>query len=270
MPSTFRQDFTFAIRQFRRSPGFTVTVTLTLALGIGATTAIFSLVDGVLLRPLPFPEVDRLVSIRTMEFPPGAATPGAGYPEVSSYPDFFYWQRQNHTFESLASYDPQTRLFSKTNGDGAQVIEGGRVSANLFSTLGVKPALGRDFTAEDELPGHRVVILSHELWVSLYGSSTDVIGQTAKLSDEPSLIIGVMPAGFHYITNDPGMFWATYAADSEGPTPRTSFRDWNVLSVVGRLKPGVTPQQACRPAWHCSALLRKSLPLRGIHAAAPE
>lgn len=246
MPSTFRQDFTFALRQFRRSPGFTVTVILTLALGIGATTAIFSLVDGVLLRPLAFPDVDRLVGIKTMEYPPGVSpnTPGAGYPLDSSYPNFFDWRRQNQTFESLASYDPQTRLFSKANGEGAQVIEGGRVSSNLFSTLGVKPALGRDFTAEDELPGHRVVILSHELWVSLYASSPDVIGQIAKISDEPSIIIGVMPAGFHYITNDPGMFWATYAADAEGATPRIVFRDWDSLSVVGRLKPGVSPQQA--------------------------
>jgi MacB-like periplasmic core domain len=154
------QDITFAGRQFRRSPGFTITVVLTLALGIGSTTAIFSLVYGILLRPLPFPESEQLVAIRTLEFPPGVAptNPGGAYKIGSSYPNFFDWRQRNHTFESLASYDQVVRLFSKMNGDDARVIPGARVSANLFSTLGVAPALGRTFTEEEERPGHRVVM----------------------------------------------------------------------------------------------------------------
>ena len=122
------QDIIVAGRQFRRSPGFTITVVLTLALGIGATTAIFSLVYGILLRPLPFPEAERLVAVSTLEFPPGVApTNPAGANQIgSSYPNFFDWRQRNHTFESLASYDQVVRLFSKMNGEGARVIPGAR------------------------------------------------------------------------------------------------------------------------------------------------
>src|SRR6266498_4262087 len=152
MLSTLRQDFTFALRQFRRSPAFTITVILTLALGIAATTAIFSLVDGILLRPLPFPESDRLVAVSTLEFAPGISPSNLAQANYlgTSYPNFFDWRRENRTFSSLASYDYQTRLFSKAGGEDARVIRCGRVSSNLFSTLGVAPALGRTFTAEED------------------------------------------------------------------------------------------------------------------------
>jgi putative ABC transport system permease protein len=240
------QDISFAVRQFRRSPGFALTVILTLALGIGATTAIFSLVDGILLRPLPFPEADRLVAINTLEFPPGlAATNAAAANSLgSSYPNFFDWQRQNHSFESLASCEPVVRLFSKMNGERARVMMGARVSENLFSTLGVFPRLGRAVTLEDEQPGHEVVILSHELWVSDFASSPDVIGQTVKISDVPHIVIGVMPSGFHYPIGDPAAFWASYAVEAEGPQPATILREWDQLSIVGRLKGGVGIKQA--------------------------
>ena len=246
MLSTVLQDLTFASRQFRRSPGFTVTVVLTLALGIGATTAIFSLVDGILLRPLPFPDSKRLAAIDTLEFPPGVAPTNLAAADSlgTSYPNFFDWQRQNRTFESLASCDPVTRLFSKPDSEGARVMEGARVSANLFSTLGVAPALGRTFAEEEQRAGHRVVILSHELWVSDFASSPSVIGQTVEISDEPSTIVGVMPSGFHYPVGEPAYFWATFAADNEGPSPNTSLRGWDRLSVVGRLKAGVGLKQA--------------------------
>lgn len=128
MLTTVRQDVRFALRKFRRSPGFAVTVVVTLALGIGATTAIFSLVDGILLRPLPLPRAERLVAIDTLEFPPGGDTsnPAAGYFTETSYPDSFDWKRQNQTFASLASYDATTRLFSKAGGENAQVIACGQ------------------------------------------------------------------------------------------------------------------------------------------------
>ncbi len=244
--SPWLQDVRFAIRQFRRSPGFTAAVILTLALGIGATTAIFSLVDGILLRPLPFPQADRLVAINTLEFPSGVTTsnPDAGYPVDSSYPNFFDWQRQNHSFESIASYQYNARLFAKADGEGAQVIRCGRVSANLFSTLGVAPVFGRSFTSEEEQPGHRVVILSHELWVSTFGAQPNVIGQIVKVSDQPSVIVGVMPAVFHYPVDEPAQFWATYAADTEGASPVIANREFNDLHIVGRLKPSVTIKQA--------------------------
>jgi hypothetical protein len=134
MLPTLRQDLIFAQRQYRRSPAFTLTVVLTLALGISATTAIFSLVDGILLRPLPFPEPDRLVAINTLEFAPGVSSTNlaaADY-QASSYPNFFDWRQQNHTFTSLASYDYQTRLFSKADGENAQVIRCGRVPPPVY------------------------------------------------------------------------------------------------------------------------------------------
>ncbi len=246
MLSTVLQDLTFALRQFRRSPGFAVTAVLTLALGVGTTTAIFSLIDGVLLRPLPFPHADQLVAIDTLEFPPGAAPTNlaASYGTGSSYPNFFDWQRQSQSFDSLASYDNITRLFSKANGEGARVLQGGRISANLFSLLGVSPALGRTFTADEEQPGHRVAILSHDLWVSDFAASPNVLGQTVKISDEPYTVVGVMPANFHYPIAQPSSYWSTFAIDAEGPAPGTSFRDDDRLSVVGRLKPGIGMKQA--------------------------
>jgi predicted permease len=240
------QDMGFAVRQFRRSPGFTITVVLTLALGIGATTAIFSLIYGVLLRPLPFPNSEQLVAIATLEFPPGVAptNPAAADRIGSSYPNFFEWRQRNHTFESLASFDQGSRLFSKMSGDGARVISCARVSANLFSTLAVAPALGRTFSEEEERPGHRVVILSHELWVSDFASSPNVIGETVKISDDPHTIVGVMPAGFHFPVGDPVYFWATFAADAEGPLPQTSERQEDQLSIIGRIKESAGTKQA--------------------------
>ncbi|HEV2397545.1 MAG TPA: ABC transporter permease [Candidatus Sulfotelmatobacter sp.] len=246
MLSVFLADVKFALRQLRRSPGFAAAAIVTLALGIGTTTAIFSLVDGILLRPLPFSNAERLVAVDTLEFPPGVAptnVAAADYSE-SSYPDFFDWQRQSHMFESLASYNNITRLFSRNDGVGARVLVGGRVSANFFPTIGVAPALGRNFTVEEEQPGQRVAILSHELWVSDFASSPSVIGQVVKISDEPYTVIGVMPAGFHYPVGNPGFYWSTYAIESEGPTGLTKLRDQNDLNVVGLLKPGVSTQQA--------------------------
>ncbi len=208
MFSSVWQDFSFALRQFRRSPGFTSLAIITLALGIGVSAAVFSLVDGILLRPLPFPNAQRLVSVSTLEFPPGVAfsNPDAGYAMGSSYPNFFDWQRENHSFDSLASCDQIYRLFSKPNGEGARVLDGARVSVNLFSTLGVTTALGRTFIAEEEQPGHRVVILSHSLWVSDFAASPNVLGQTVNISDVPYTIVGVMPAGFFYPRGPPCEF----------------------------------------------------------------
>jgi len=243
MPS---QNLKFALRQFRRSPGFTVTAVLTLALGIGATTTIFSLVDGILLRPLAFPESERLVAVHTLEFSPGVAptNPALASSLGVSYPDFFAWRQQNRTFDSLASCDEVPRLFSKPNGEGARVLSAARVSANLFSTLGVPPALGRTFTSEEEQAGHRVAILSHELWMTDFGGSPNVLGQTVKISDDPHVVIGVMPAGFHFPVGNPSHFWTTFAADTERPFPKTSRRDDALLYVVGRLKSGTGIEQA--------------------------
>ena len=246
MFSAFVADARFALRQIRRSPGFAVSAVLTLALGIGTTTAIFSLVDGILLRPIPFPNADRLVAVETLEFPPGVAptNPAAADYLGTSYPDFFDWRRQNHTFQSLASYNNISRLFSRSDGVGARVLTGGRVSANFFPTIGVTPALGRNFTAAEEAPGQRVAILSHELWVSDFSSSPNVIGETVRISDEPYTVVGIMPAGFHYPIGNPSAYWSTFSIEAEGNYNLANRRDSNDLNIVGMLKPGVSMNQA--------------------------
>ncbi|HEX4485823.1 MAG TPA: ABC transporter permease, partial [Terriglobales bacterium] len=242
MFSTVAHDLTYAIRQLRRNRGFTITVVLTLALGIGATTAIFSLVDGILLRPLPYPEAQNLVAINTLTFPPGVNDPAAADQNGTSYPDFFDWQRQTRSFESLAACHTITRLFSKMDGSNARVIPGARVSANLFPTLRVVPALGRNFLPDEELPGGRAVMLSHEIWISDFASLPGVIGQSIKISDVPFVIVGVMPANFHYPLDEPAFYWTTNAIEQEGPFPAK--RNDNFVSVVGRLKTGVTVEHA--------------------------
>ena len=246
MISNLAHDLRFAIRHLRRSYGFVLATSLTLALGIGSATAIFSLVDGILLRPLSFPHPEQLVALSTLEFPPGA--PGTNLADANylgtSYPDYFDWRRDNRSFQSLASCEQTARSFGKPNGEGTRVIVTARVSANLFSTLGVAPVLGRDFQSAEEAPGHLVVILSHELWVSDFAASPDVLGQTVNVSDVPHTIIGVMPAGVRYPVENPARFWTTLSASHDGPAPRTERRDDRSLDIVGRLKPGVTPEGA--------------------------
>jgi predicted permease len=244
--TSLAQDLKFSVRRFRRHPLFVVTVVLTLALGIGAATAIFSVVNGVLLRPLPFQASEQLMTLVTLEYPPGVTPTNAGAANQigSSYPNFFDWQTQNQTFTSLASWNLVPRLFSKVNGEGARVLVAARVSANLFSTLRIAPVLGRTFLPEEEQAGHRVVILSYEMWVSDFTSSANVIGQVVRISDEPSTIVGVMPRGFHFPVAEPAYFWTTFSADREGSFPVAALRSWDALSVLGRLKSGVTPAQA--------------------------
>ena len=130
----------------------------------------------------------------------------------------------------------------------ARVLEGGRISRkSVFDAWRCSRARYRTFSAEEELPGHRVAILSHELWVTDFAASPDAIGQTVKISDEPYTVVGVMPSSFHYPVGMPANYWSTYAIDAEGRTPVTSIRDDDRLSVVGRLKPGVGVQEALLP-----------------------
>jgi putative ABC transport system permease protein len=280
VPAILGQHLRFALRQLRRNPGFTVAAVVTLALGMSTTTAIFSVVNGIILSGLSFPHSEQLVAIDTLEFPEGAAgtNPAAASPVESSYPDFFDWRNNNHTFQGLACSWYVSRLFSKINGGGARVIPGARVSANLFSTLGVPPVWGRWFTPEEELPGHRVVMLSYELWVSEFASSPDAIGQTVLISDEPSTIVGVMPRDFHFPVDTPAYFWTTFAVDAEGVVPDTSVRGWGHLFVIGRMMPGTQvarasadlnmiqarlastyPENRSRPAVSLSSLLDESV-----------
>ncbi|MGB0122102.1 MAG: ABC transporter permease [Silvibacterium sp.] len=238
---TLFQDLRFTLRQLRKNLGFTLTAVLTLALGIGATTSIFSLVNAVLLRPLPFPQPDRLMSLQHEDQVAGTVSPTS-----LSYPDFFDWRARERSFSAMASY--RDGNFTLTNAGDAQNLDGEIVSAEFFRVLGIHPALGRDFAPVDEKPGQHVVILSHQFWQSMFGSRPDIAGQTITLNGSSYTVAGVMPDGFAFpIENPAPELWVTLAADAvdpEGDKPATQQRGFDALTVIGRLKPGVTVEQA--------------------------
>jgi putative ABC transport system permease protein len=228
----------------RKSPGFTVVALITLALGIGANTAIFSIVDAVLLKPLPFPESDRLLSMTSgLSLPKSATRP----PFSVSYPDFLDW-RAGMKSVSMASYHGDSATL--TGIDQPLHVTGSMVSGDFFSVLGVQPMLGRGFTREEEKPGTRVVVLSHQLWESAFHGDRDIVGKTITLDKQKYNVIGVMPAGFSFpIVNNPPQMWRTFAPDAESTDPvnspaATSERGAHFLQVVARLKPGTTIENA--------------------------
>ena len=169
------QDLRFALRQLRKNLGFTLTAVLTLALGIGAATAVFSLVDTVLLHPLPFPQPNRIVALDTLSQPRGGSGP-ATLPQDTSYPNFFDWRARAHSFDSMASWQGTSFTLGVANAP-ARRIDGLVVAADFFRVLGVQPDAGRSFTRDEEQAGSRSVILSHALAQSLFSGNSSVIGQ---------------------------------------------------------------------------------------------
>ena len=233
------QDLRFAIRQLRKNPGFALTTTLTLALGIGATTAIFSLINAVLLRPLPFPQPDRLMSVGMVHTSVGKS----GVPESLSYPDFFDWRTRNHTFESLAAYHGDNHTLTG-NGTPRQ-IEAQTVSSEFFHVLGINPLLGRGFVANDEKPGTHVAVLSHETWQSVFGGDPSIVGRNITLDRNTYTVVGIMPKGFGFPIQTPApALWTTLADDANDKEPITAQRGAHMVELVGRLKPGISVAQA--------------------------
>jgi putative ABC transport system permease protein len=228
----FRQDLRYSARVLRRSPGFAVIAILIVALGISATTAAFSVTDFVLIRPLPFPEPNRLVAV-------WAATPGL--PRLSlSPPNYRDWKAGATSFESMGTYE---RFSITMTGLGdAQVLASAAVSADLFTTLGVAPAIGRTFRPDDDgegAPG--AVILSHRFWQTDFGGDAGVVGRIVTLDGAPYAVIGVMPRGFHFPSSEV-LCWTThrFGARHYQDSQRTAVS----LRVIGRLRPGVTTEQA--------------------------
>jgi predicted permease len=225
---TLRQDLVYAGRTLRKNRGFTATAVATLALGIGANSAIFSVVNAVLLRPLPFKDPSRLVMVF-------AANDRYGLYDVASYPDFLDWTAQNHSFDDLAAFTGRSFMISA--GDEAVVAQGKRVSAGMFDVLGVAPALGRTFSAEEEQPGAgRVMILSDAFWKRHYAGAADILGKSVRVNDEPFTIVGVMPSSFHIDIPELEQVYAPLTVDPN--------RGHGFLQVIGRLKRGVTIGQA--------------------------
>jgi putative ABC transport system permease protein len=224
----FFQDLRYALRMVRKTPAFTAVVVLTLALGIGANTAIFSVVDTVLLRPLPYKESDRLVVV--WEKPP------KGTRNSVSAANFLDWRDQNKVFEQLVAVGVGN--FNLSGRDQPEQISGMRVSAGFFEMLAVQPALGRSFVPEDDRPGaQRVVVLSHALWERRFGADRKLIGEALTMDGEKHVVIGVMPAEFRFVTS-PEM-WTPLALD-----PAKAARDFHYLIPVARLKAGVSLEQA--------------------------
>jgi putative ABC transport system permease protein len=219
------QDVRYGLWMLRRSPGFTLAAVLTLSLGIGANTAIFSVINGVLLSQLPYPQPERLAMILP-------ATEGA-----ANYPTFVDWRDRNQTFQGVAATKAGT--FDLTGGGEPEQIRAADVSANFFQVMGVNLAFGRGFTAEEEQLGNqRVVVLGHSLWQRRFGGDPGILNQTISLSSVPHVVVGIMAPGFRFPENTD--LWRPLAPNKEIRTGRGAF--W--LFVIGRLKPGVTQTAA--------------------------
>ncbi len=225
----FRQDLRQALRQLAKNPGFALIAVLTLALALGANTAIWSAVDGLLLRPLPFPEPDRLVQL--MRRSPQATSSDVALPR------FLYWRNHAPSFVHLATYDETGSGFNLAGNGLPERLVGSRVSRDFLSVLGTRPVLGRDFLPEEDRPGARhVVLLSHGLWTRRFGADLGVLGRELRLNDETYTVIGVMPAGFHLPAK--AELWTPLQID---PASREKA---NYLGVTGRLRRGISLRAA--------------------------
>lgn len=238
----FATDLKLALRQLRKSLGFAVTSVLMLAFAIGATTAIFSIVEGVLLRPLPFPDSDRLVVLS--DHIAGVDLGGGGDEAGVTVPDIKAYSRDTHSFEALGGYQGAGFELSGT-GDPAQV-NASRVTAGVFAALGVAPQLGRVFTADEDEHHQQVLVLSYATWNSRFHADPQIIGAKVLLDRKPYIVIGVMPRGFEFPLI-PGQinraeFWVPMSFRPDELVP-TAAANWS-YQMVGRLKPGISPTQA--------------------------
>ena len=228
---SLRQNVRYSLRSLRTSPGFTAVVVVTLGLGIGANAAIFSVMNAVLLRPLPYPASERIMTLWT-------DNGEQGWPQdVSSYPNFADWRTQNTTFAEMAAYQPRATRTLTGNGEPEQVV-GSVVVPTFFQVMGINPARGRTLVMDDLTGDRQVVVLSDGAWRRRFGEDPSIVGKTIVLNGTAHEVVGVMPPGFAF-PEPTTEFWLSYPA-SVAQRPRGSFS----FSVVGRLKPGVTVEQA--------------------------
>jgi putative ABC transport system permease protein len=230
---TFWQDLRYGWRTLRRNPGFAVVAIVTLAIGIGANVTIFSVINGVLLRPLPFPDSKQLVTIWETDsernIVRGTASPA----------EFLDWQEMSHSFQSLSGW--RGLYFTITGSGDPERVWGSEVSGNFFRMLKVTPALGRDFEKDDEQPGHEpVVILTDGLWRRHFGADPGVVGKTIELDGKPATVVGVLPKSFSLYGTSPSFdIWRPFAFDRAKLD-----REDHELVVFGRLAPGATIARA--------------------------
>ena len=238
------QDIAYGIRQLRRNRGFAITAVVTVALGIGATTAMFSVVNTVLLRPLPFHRPERLVAIGNYDTRHGDSR---NLDFGMSYPDVLDIRSRSRSFSDVAAYDWSDATLT---GLGEPLhVNIANVSAGLFSLLGVQPQLGRGFKPDDDQPGHYVAIISQCFWRAHLNGRPTVVGRRLNLNGRAYSIVGVMPPGFQFpIASEPRELWVTLSrkaeVDSPRETPMTAQRGAHFLGAIARLKDGVTLAQA--------------------------
>jgi predicted permease len=235
------QDIGYTFRQLRRSPGFTVTAILMLALGMGATTAIFSIVEGVLLRPLPFPEPDRLVILGDVL--EGSHCASCTQSSVTA-PDIRNYMRDTGSFSNLGGY--RQRLFELSGTGEPAAVNATRMSGEVFAALRVSPLLGRTFTQQEDEEGQQVAVLSYGMWRSRFHGDANVLGSKILLYRKPYTVIGVMPRDFEFPLNPGNVnqseLWLPLSLQPEESTAGGA-GSWN-SRMVGRLKPGITAEQA--------------------------
>jgi putative ABC transport system permease protein len=242
---TLWQDLRFGARVLLRRPAFTLVAVLTLALGIGANTAIFSVINAVLLSPLPFPDQERLVDLYETFRPDGFGT--------LSVPNLRDWQRENRTFEGIAGYAGGT--FNLQGGDAPQRLQGLRVEANYFDVLGLRPQIGRTFLqGEDEAGRDRVVVISDALWRSGFGADAGIVGKSLPLNGESYTVVGVMPPSVDTLSRT--QLWSPLVFTDKEKAERNEH--W--VSVIGRLKEGVTREQAQADLATIAARLEREYP----------
>lgn len=243
----FLQDVRFSLRTLRKNPGFVVFAVVPLALGLGANAAIFSVIDAVLFRSLPFHNAGRLVEV-------WEDSSRIGFPQDTPAPaNFVDWKRRNHVFEDMAAL--QGDLYALT-GDGApQQVEGSPVTSNLFPLLGVSPILGRNFSAAEDRPGGaRVVLIGYGLWQQRFGGDRAVVGRAIWLNNQKYHVLGVMPRGISF--PEQSQIWLPLALSPQQLAVRTS----HYLQVFARLKPGVSVAQAQREMSALAAQLAREYP----------
>jgi predicted permease len=240
---TLLQDIRYGWRMLARNPGFTAIAVVTLAIGIGASTAIFSVVDTVLLRPLPYREPEKIVLVT--ETLPGMSADEIGV-SAGEYQDY---RDRNRSFSQVAAYE--SAGFNLTGAGQPLRVNAAALSASAFPLLGVSPELGRGFTTEEDRYGSgSVVVLSHALWEHQYSRDPNILGQTVKLDEKPFTVIGVMPASFRFPFDGAPLsemadLWVPLAFEPDLLSPENRTREFGV-GLIGRLKPGVTKEQAQR------------------------
>jgi putative ABC transport system permease protein len=241
-------DLRYAARLQRKNPGFTIVAVIALALGIGANTAIFSVVNTVLLRPLPYKDPDRLVMV-------WEDATKHGYPrDTPAAANFVDWRHQNQVFEGMAAMADMS--FNLTGSGDPERLEGRRVSASLFPLLGVEPHLGRVFTAAEDQPGtQRVVLVSYALWQRRFGGDPGIVGKPLTLNGESHVVVGVMPARFQFPSSD-DQAWVPMALSQQ----EAGNRNRHYLQVMARLRPGVSLAQAQSEMSTIAARLQQQYP----------